>query len=210
MQRPQAAARSAMGPPRARSPRTPGAPAGRPGAHRLAAGVGLAGSRWSWSRRVLGGRGAPCGRVWAGAGHPTLPPPAPPKRSGPLGGGRGGVAAFPRQGLSRLSLCQVPECWLCVPRDGRSGFLCDGGLGIHSASGRLSPAPTPPRLPAPAPPQQGPQARALLGTLCAPEDRPLAGVGTVTEAAARPGVGALIPGRPRRVPALPPLLGWGH
>lgn len=58
-----------------------------------------------------------------------------------------------------------------MQRDGRSGFLGAGGLGLHSASCQ-GPALPPPhrRLPAPAPPQQ---ARMLLGALYAPRGQAL-------------------------------------
>lgn len=102
----------------------------------------------------------------------------------------GGVAASPRQGLSGLSRCQAPESCLCV---GREAGPVSSGVGVGPPP---CPQPPHPGLPAPAPPQLGQRA----GSRCQepsvpPEDRALAGVRTVTEAAARPGVGSLfIPG----------------
>ena len=149
------------------------------------------------------------GSLGDGGGESHTPTPTPRTGSGPLGGRAVQWPPFPAV-ASRVSICA--KSW-------RAAFVCAGvpgllpsgpGVGLHWASDQDPALPPPhPGLPAPAPPRWGQQARMLLGAVFS-EDRPLAGVWTVTEAAASPGVGWLILGRPRQVPALPPLFRWGH
>lgn len=154
---------------------------------------------WPPRRTVEAGRG----HVWGGGA------PEGPGLSVPWAWGWGGTPAIPPgtrvagwpplpDRASQASVAARPPRAASVWGGRQARFPPGWGLGLRSAhsQGRALPLAPPPRAPSTCSSPAGTAGREPLpGALRAPEDRALAGVRTVTEAAARPGVGSLfIPG----------------